>query len=152
MTAPRRRRWPRVLAVVFAVLAVAYLWFFVQAAGPTGDWSIDLAEVRRLAASMQGDKPDAIRVERVGDFKFPNAVIRAGGGWSLRPMQVFAYQLVFPSHAVIVDTALKDPIPGGTIDAASFERLSKAMAQADLIVVAHEHGDHLGGLIVQPNL
>jgi glyoxylase-like metal-dependent hydrolase (beta-lactamase superfamily II) len=141
-----------VLAVIFAVLAVAYLWFFVQASGPGGDWTLDLAEVRRLASSMEGDKPTAIHVERVCDFKFPDAVSHAGGGWTFRPMQVFAYQLVFPTHSVIVDTALKDALPGGTNDMASFERLSKAMAQADLIVVTHEHGDHLGGLIVQPNL
>ena len=152
MNPPRRRRWPRVLAVIGVLLVPAYYWFFIQTPGPSGDWALDLAEVRRLAGTLPGDKPTEVRVERVCDFKFPNAIIRAGAGWSLRPMTMFAYQLVFPTHTAIVDTGQPHPIPGGTLDADAFARVGKGLSAADLVVVTHEHGDHLGGVAAQPNL
>lgn len=151
-TRERRRRWPKVLLGLAVVLSAAYLWFFVQTPAATGDWTLDLAELRRLAQSMEGDRPQQIRVERVAAFKFPGAVIGAGLGWGMRPMVVLSYQLVFPTHTAIIDTALTESLPGGTLDQASFDRVSKALAKSDLIVVTHEHVDHLGGLVVQPNL
>jgi glyoxylase-like metal-dependent hydrolase (beta-lactamase superfamily II) len=150
--ATRRRRWPRVLGVLGVLLGGAYWWLFVQVPAPQGGWWFDLPEVRRLAASIEGDRPRELRVERVQRFQFPHAVVRAGDGWGLLPMEVFSYQLVFPTHTAILDTALTEALPLGTADAASFARVSRAMAAADLIVVTHEHDDHLGGLVEQPNL
>jgi glyoxylase-like metal-dependent hydrolase (beta-lactamase superfamily II) len=152
MSPARRRRWPKVLGTIAVLLVPAYWWLFVQAPEPDGSWTFDLAEVRRLAGSIAGDKPSELRVERVGDFKFPYAIIRSGGGWSTKPMTMFAYQLVFPTHTAIVDTAENKTVPGGTLDAAAFDRVSKALPAADLIVVTHEHSDHLAGLATHPNV
>jgi len=148
----RLKRWQKVLAAIVLALIPTYWWFFVEIPEARGDFGIDLAELRQQAQSLQGDKPQTIRVERVARFKFPGAVARAGDGWGMRPMEVFSYQLVFPTHSAIVDTALHDALPVGSLDQASFDRLSKALSAADLIVVTHEHVDHLGGLTVQPNL
>jgi glyoxylase-like metal-dependent hydrolase (beta-lactamase superfamily II) len=149
---PRRRRWPKVLGVIAVLLVPAYWWLFIQVPGPDGSWTLDLAEVRRLAGTLEGDKPTELRVERVGEFKFPYAVIHTGGSWSLRPMTMFAYQLVFPTHTAIVDTAENKTVPGGTMDTAAFERVTQALPAADLIVVTHEHSDHLGGLATHPKV
>ncbi|MBK7859248.1 MAG: MBL fold metallo-hydrolase [Archangiaceae bacterium] len=152
MNSVRRRRWPRVLGLIAVVLAAAYWWFFVQVPGPRTEWALDVAEVRRLAGSMAGDKPTEVRVERVGTFQFPHAIIESGGGWGMRPMALFSYQLVFPTHRAIIDTAQVEPLPGGANDAAAVTRLQAAMGAADLIVVTHEHGDHLGGLATHPQV
>jgi glyoxylase-like metal-dependent hydrolase (beta-lactamase superfamily II) len=137
-------------------LLLLYGWLFIRPAHPEGDWAVDLGEVRRLAQTIPGDKVTQIRVERPGRFKFPGAVIRAGDGWGLRPMELFSYQLVFPKQSAIVDTAMSPEqaqgMPGCVPDPASFDRISAAMSSASLIVVTHEHGDHLGGLIAQKNL
>jgi hypothetical protein len=123
MKPERRRRWPRILGILFLLLAAAYAWLFIQTPGPDGKWTLDLVEVRRLAGSIEGDKSTELRVERVGDFRFPYAVIRTGGGWSTKPMTMFAFQLVFPTHTAIIDTAENN-----------------------------EHGDHLGGLATHPKV
>jgi glyoxylase-like metal-dependent hydrolase (beta-lactamase superfamily II) len=152
MPSAPRKRWPAVLGLLVPLLAAGYWWLLVQVPAAAGAWTVDLAEARRLAASLPGDRPTELRVERVQQFTFPGAVVRAGAGWGLLPMEVFSYQLVFPTHTAIVDTALAEALPAGTADAASFARVSQALARADLIVVTHEHVDHLGGLVVQPNL
>ena len=141
-----------VLGVLAVVLSGAYYWLILEVPAPPGRWKLDMAEVRRLAQSLPGDRPREIRVERVSDFKFPGAITRAGAGWGWLQMSVYSYQLVFPSHTAIIDTGLNEPIPGGTLDRASYGRVSKALSAADLIVITHEHFDHLGGLVAQPNL
>ena len=148
----RKSRRLKIFVGVTAALLCAYWWFFLEVPAATGNWTLDMTEIRRLAGTLPGDGPRSVRVERVGDFAFPGAIARAGDGWGLRPMAVYSFQLVFSTHTAIVDTALVEPIPGGTIDHASLSRMEKALGAADLIVVTHEHMDHLGGLLAQPNL
>src|SRR5581483_11749554 len=88
----RRRRWPKVLAVFGVVLLALYGWLFVQSPSAKGDWALALAEVRRLAQSIHGEKPARIRFEEVATFAFPNAFVRTGDGWGLHPMAVYSYQ------------------------------------------------------------
>jgi glyoxylase-like metal-dependent hydrolase (beta-lactamase superfamily II) len=40
----------------------------------------------------------------------------------------------------------------GGFDAKSFARMSAALNSASLVIVTHEHTDHIGGLLAQPNL
>lgn len=149
MRRQKRLRW---LAGVIVTLAIAYWWLFVQVPGPGGEWAADVAEWRRLAQSMPGDKPTAVRVERVADFRFPGAIVGVGKGWGMRSMAVYSYQLVFPTRTALIDTALAEALPGGTFDPAAFARVTRAMNEADFIVVTHEHSDHLGGLVAQSNV
>lgn len=71
-------------------------------------------------------------------------------------MPVSSYQLIFPDRTAIIDTAL-DEASGKAADVASFDadaygRMSAALEHAALIVVTHEHMDHLGGLATHKNL
>ena len=46
------------VAVVLLVLAVpAYLWLLVERATPSGVFTLDVAELRRLPNELPGDKP-----------------------------------------------------------------------------------------------
>jgi glyoxylase-like metal-dependent hydrolase (beta-lactamase superfamily II) len=151
------KKWGlRVVIGLLPVLAALYAGLFMVPPSPTGDWNLDLAELRRLAQSIPGDKPTQIRVERTFQFGFPGSIIRAGDGWGLVPMQVLSYQLVFPRHTAIIDSAMTaeqaHALPGSQTDTAALDRLAKGMRAADLILVTHEHVDHLGGLASQPDL
>lgn len=154
-------KWTRRILITLAVLIVgggaAYWWLVLQSGTPSQTYALDMAEVRRLADSMPGDKAGEIRVENVTGFSFPSTVVVAGDGWSNTPMPVFSYQLVFPHSTAIIDTALDKHAEGMAdrlvfFDDAAFARVSKALRSASLIVVTHEHGDHIGGLLVQPDL
>lgn len=154
-------KWTGRILIAFGVIAVvgagAYWWLILESGPPSRSYSIDMGEVRRLADSIPGDKAREIRVEHIGDFTFPANAVVAGDGWDNSAMTVFSYELVFPRSTVIVDTALtekdgKDGGISGTYHQDAYERMSATLRSASLIVVTHEHLDHIGGLLAQANL
>ncbi|HXC55603.1 MAG TPA: MBL fold metallo-hydrolase [Rhizomicrobium sp.] len=152
-------KWLRRFLIALAILAVlgggAYYWLFLESGAPASSYTIDMAQVRRLAESMPGDKVREIRVERIESSAFPAIAVVAGDGWSPTPMTMFSYELVFPASLTVVDTGMPEGSAkqgGMTFDAAAFARMSKTLSAASLIVVTHEHDDHVGGLLAQPNL
>ncbi len=103
-----------------------------------------------------GEKAREIRVENPTAFTFPSTAVVAGDGWAATPMPVFSYQLVFADNAAIIDTAMgeAEARQNGVVfyDKASFARIGAALKSASLILVTHEHSDHIGGLLAQPGL
>jgi len=148
------RRTLKVLGVVLVLLGIAYYWFLVEDHAPGGgQFNIDVAELRRLANSFPGTKPQAIGVEQVAVYRFPAAAVMAGENWKMLDIPVFSYQL---DHSMIIDTAMDEKLSkdagASSFDAAAYRRMSKGLAQASLILLTHEHPDHIGGLTVQPDL
>src|SRR6185295_19140093 len=110
----------------------------------------NLTEMRRLADAVPGPKAREVHAEHVVKFAFPATAIVAGDGWDNSAMTVFSYELVFADKTMIIDTAMS-PNQASTLGNANFDtkayaRLSNALKSASLIVVTHEHGDHIGGL------
>jgi glyoxylase-like metal-dependent hydrolase (beta-lactamase superfamily II) len=154
------KRWLRYTLLALCGLLVlasgAYYWFVVESHVPDGaEFALDIDEVRRLAASIPGDRALAIEAEAIGVFKPPAAFVVAGDSWKPSDLPVYSYRVVFPQTSVIIDTALNNELAGGNLDsfdAAAFARMQAAMAQSSLILLTHEHSDHIGGLTTHPNL
>jgi len=154
-------KWLKRIGYVLLALIVAsipaYWWLLVESHGasPAGH-AIDIAEIRQLADAQPGAKPQAIRVETVAHLSAPRTFVVAGDGWQRFDLPVSSYELVYPDHLAIVDTALDAGIArdmgASRFDRAAFARMSGALARAALIVVTHEHPDHVGGLLAQPDL
>lgn len=147
--------WTLGLAVLLGGL---YGWFAVDSRMPAdADFALDLAELRRLADSIPGDRPTDIRYEKVTAFSFPAAMITAGDSWDTQEMEVFAYQLVYPNHTAMIDSAMDRSLaqPDFLIpwyDEAAQGRVQRALEQASLILITHEHSDHSGGVLRHPQL
>lgn len=145
----------KVLAVLVVIGAGAYYWELGQSPAPDGRFDLDMSEVRRLAGSIAGSKPLDIRVEHVADFRAPAAAMVAGDGWHQETMQALSYQLVYPDHTVILDTAMNEA-QSKTLGAVSafyrdaYDRMVQGMSYAQLILLTHEHPDHIGGLADHP--
>jgi glyoxylase-like metal-dependent hydrolase (beta-lactamase superfamily II) len=147
-------RWALVATLL---LACAYYWLLIESHVPGAEsFTIDMPQVRRLANSASGDKPSAIHVEQVAAFEFPGIGVMAGDSWARRKLPVFSYQLIYPGHTAIIDTAidpkLTKPMHAAEFDSAAYARMSKALDAASLILITHEHPDHIGGLTAQPDL
>lgn len=140
-----------------AVVSVAYWWLLVEShTVAPGDHAIDIAQVRRLADAQPGEKPRVIRVETVAHLAAPATIVVAGSRWQTTDLPVSTYQLDYGDHTVMVDAALDEPMSKAmsarSFDGAAYARMGNALARAALIVVTHEHPDHVGGLLAQPDL
>jgi glyoxylase-like metal-dependent hydrolase (beta-lactamase superfamily II) len=144
------------LCALLVIAGASYYWFFVESHVPGGaDFALDIGEVRRLAAAAPGDQPIAVEVEGVGRFKPPAAFVVAGDNWKPSDLPVYSYRVVYPQTSAIIDTALNSELGGGNLasfDAAAFARIQAAIGQSTLIVLTHEHSDHIGGLTTHQNL
>lgn len=144
------------LALVVASIP-AYWWLLVEThrASPAS-YSIDIAEVRRLADAQAGEKPRLVRVETVAHLSAPQAFVVAGDSWRSIDLPVSSYELVYRDHLAVLDTALNADIAtsmsASTFDRAAYSRMSGALIHAAVIIVTHEHPDHVGGLLAQPDL
>jgi glyoxylase-like metal-dependent hydrolase (beta-lactamase superfamily II) len=122
-----------------------------------GGFAFDIKEVRQLADSIPGLLPREVRFEHVMNFNAPAAVVMTGDGWSQKTLWGIAYQLIYSDRTVIIDTAMSagQAKELGTISAhyaPAYDRLIKAMSDASIIVLTHEHPDHIGGLAVHREL
>jgi glyoxylase-like metal-dependent hydrolase (beta-lactamase superfamily II) len=139
-----------------AIAGVAYYWLIVESHVPAAlDYRLDIGEIRRLANETPGDKPLAIEVEEVAAFEFYATAIVAGDGWDQRRLPVYSYRVVYPQSSIIVDTALNQEIGAQglvSFDPSAYERMQAALSTASIIVVTHEHMDHIGGLAAHPQL
>ena len=150
----RLARW----LIVLVMLGAGYWWAFVDGSLPDdASFNLDIAEVRKLADAMPGDKPTRVRYENVAAFRFFSGMLVAGDGWSASWMPVYSYQVTYPDHTAIIDSAFaqKDGPPEfitKMYDGAAYDRVEQALTKASLIVVTHEHEDHIGGVMAHPNL
>ena len=144
--------------VSLIVLVALYWWFAVDSRMPAdANFPLDMAQVRQLADSLPGEKPTQVRYENVAAFRFFSGMIVAGDGWSSSAMPVYSYQVIYPDHTAIIDSAFDrasgppDFITTSYNDAA-YQHLQQALNKASLIVITHEHMDHIGGALKSPNL
>ena len=155
--------WLRRLTIAFGLLAAAgasaYYWLIIESHMPfNGSYTIDIAELRKLADEKPGAKPMEIRVETVGTITFPKTAVVAGDGWEPTELPVSAYQLVYPDQTAMIDTAYdavsasKADAHNSDFDTSAYQRIVAALNKASLIVITHEHWDHAATLFAQPNL
>lgn len=140
------------------VVAGLYWWLWLDNRVPAGaDFALDLVEVRRLAETIPGAKPDDIRYEKVTAFTFPQAMVAAGEPWAGTEIPVYSFQLRYPDRSIVIDTAMdrslaKPAFMVPYFDDAAYLRVEQALDRASQIVITHEHMDHIGGLARHPRL
>ena len=153
----RQRKALFAVGLLVAILGAAYYWFFIESPGLAGRFDIDINEVRRLAGSIPGEKPREIRYEHVMDFKTPDAATVTGAGWSQSTLWGVAFQLRYSDHTAILETTMngEQAKASGMVTGyypEAYGRVIQAMSKASLILVTHEHADHIGGLAAHPEL
>ena len=147
-----KARW---FAVALLVLASSY----PAGAQPqnTPPWSADLGAIRRVAVSIPGASPTRVNVIKIAESRrTKNFAVR---GMPNQPsvQARTAYQVVYPGGSIMIDAGMDTQVHrffGRGVEEPYFpeqaEQLERALRAARAIVLTHEHGDHVGGIIRSP--
>jgi len=148
------------LAVLVAGAFAAGSYLLAREEVPAeSSYQIDLARLRELAASLPGPLPVRLNHELVARAHLPRAAVFAGESFDPHPMIHGAYQIRYRNGFVVVDAALSPETferdvarsEDDVYNALGWEVLTTALERADIIVVTHEHSDHLDGIASHPS-
>jgi glyoxylase-like metal-dependent hydrolase (beta-lactamase superfamily II) len=118
-------------------------------------FTIDMDEVRKLAAAG-GTLPVEVRSLVIAEGSFPAWMVVAGAGGGKAPMTFAAYQVVYPDKTVVIDSCAGRaafeamPFPLKDFSDGNYEVLQESLRNASLVLITHEHFDHIGGIATSP--
>jgi glyoxylase-like metal-dependent hydrolase (beta-lactamase superfamily II) len=122
----------------------------------TSSYVLDLVEIRRLAASVPGERPLRVNHEEVAEASLPSGAVFAGQSlFTPHPMTHGAYQVVYSDGFGVIDSAFDEATlhkmsPGAVFASEAYATIEHALGHAKWIVITHEHVDHLGGIARYP--
>src|SRR5436190_6503280 len=117
-----------------------------------------LAQVRSAAMAIPGDLPTSINYQKYAASVRKWKDLVEGGGDDNATMARTAFQVEYAQGYIMVDAGMdravhhffekNGPQP---FDDSAANRVAVAVQQAKLIIVTHEHGDHIAGTIRNAN-
>lgn len=147
------RRFNIFLVLVALLLGAPYYWYFIDNGGSdVAARRLDIAELRRLANGLPGEAPYAIEVEMPAFRRVPGTLMVAGAGIKRRLVGYMSFRLpVRGGKPVVIESGMN--AAGAKANAAEqFKpevqaRIERNLDEAGLILVTHEHPDHLAALV-----
>ncbi|HEY7301350.1 MAG TPA: MBL fold metallo-hydrolase [Xanthobacteraceae bacterium] len=113
-----------------------------------------LTHIRAAAKSVPGPLPASINFIKIAESHRPLSQIIAGGSQQDYVSARTAFQVVFPGGSVMIDSGMDETVHKffgfGRVEPYWPDRnaiLQQALKAARLIVITHEHGDHIAGVI-----
>ena len=139
-----------------AVLAAA---FAAPVHGQVSDYPEDLLErVRQAADDVPGAPPESINFIKFAESHRTFAAVIEGGTDEPFVSARTAFQVVYPDGSLMIDAGMDEAVHrfyGFGRDEPywpdRYDRVQAALAAANLIVVTHEHGDHVAGILRGPD-
>lgn len=120
----------------------------------TPPWHADLAEIRQAAGLIPGPRPLRVNVIKFAESRRTKNFAVKGLPAEPSVQARTAYQIVYADGTIMVDTGMDlatHRFFGRGVEEPYFPeanaRVAQALQKAKAIVVTHEHGDHIGGLI-----
>ena len=128
---------------------------FAQSAVPA--WAVRLDVIRSVASMIPGQRPQRLNVVKFAESRRPKNFSVKGAPADPSVQARTAFQVVYTGGTVMVDAGMDQQVHrffGRGIeepyDTGAFTQLERALKAAKLIVVTHEHGDHVAGVIHGP--
>jgi glyoxylase-like metal-dependent hydrolase (beta-lactamase superfamily II) len=120
-------------------------------------WTADIADIRRAAGLIPGARPTVLNFLKFAESRRTKNFSVQGAPATPSVQARTAFQVIYPDSYVMVDAGMDQTVHDffgrGTkepYDAAAAAQVAKAVAGARMIVVTHEHGDHVAGVIRGP--
>jgi len=128
-----------------------------QAPGQPPAWTADLAAIRKVAAMIPGPRPMRINVVKFAESRRSRKFSLKGAPDEPSVQARTAYQVVYSQGTIMVDAGMDEQVHKffgrGVVEPyypEAAKRVEKAVRGAMEIVVTHEHGDHVAGVIHTP--
>ena len=125
-----------------------------SAADSTPPWHADLAEIRQTAGMIPGPRPLRVNVIKFAESRRTKNFAVKGLPAEPSVQARTAYQIVYADGTIMVDTGMDlatHRFFGRGVEEPYFPeaeaRVAQALEKAKAIIVTHEHGDHIGGLV-----
>ena len=135
-------------------LCAAFLIPTASAEEPTPPWHADIAEIRQTAGMMPGPRPLRINVIKFAESRRTKNFAVKGLPAEPSVQARTAYQIVYADGTIMVDTGMDlatHKFFGRGVEEPYFPeaeaQVAQALQKAKAIIITHEHGDHVGGLI-----
>lgn len=112
-----------------------------------------LTEARAIARAVPGDLPRAIHYLRFGEGKVPLSATVQDAGDELVNAVYAVFQIRYPHGWIMIDAGVDreaEPDTTFTIWKEQYDRVQRGLREANLILVTHEHHDHVTGVIRTP--
>jgi len=146
-------QWEWIVIISIVVLSIAFaMLFYVSPVPKRSTYSLNMDSIRKLAASMPGALPQRVNMLTVGETSVPLMFTTAGAGFSSTSMVYTSYQIVYPDHTIAVDSNMSAKDAGANFNQEKFDAQQAALRDAELILLTHEHYDHIGGITASPYL
>jgi glyoxylase-like metal-dependent hydrolase (beta-lactamase superfamily II) len=147
-------------ALVRTILAASWLVAAASVAAPAGTAAQTptftdavLEKARAASRAVPGDLPRALRVLPFAEFKTPLSGAVGGAGDEQVDGVYTAFQVRYLHGWIMVDAGVDREVETDTsvtIHQDRYQRIQEALRGASLIVVTHEHHDHVAGVIHTP--
>lgn len=121
-------------------------------------WTADIAEIRQTSRLIPGHLPIRLNLLKFAESRRTKNFSVKGAPASPSVQARTAFQVVYPDAYVMVDAGMDPDVhrffgrgveePYDTHAAAD---VARAVRGARLILVTHEHGDHVGGVVRSPD-
>jgi len=141
------------LGTVIAAVLIAPL----GAQNPAPAWSANITDVRRVAGLTPGRRPLRINVVKFAESRRTKNFSIKGAPTVPSVQARTAFQVVYPDGTLMIDAGMDQQVHNffgrGVVepyDTDAGKQVERAVKAAKLIVVTHEHGDHVGGVIHTP--
>jgi glyoxylase-like metal-dependent hydrolase (beta-lactamase superfamily II) len=112
-----------------------------------------LARARAAARVVPGDLPHSVHYLKFAEFKTPLSGAVEGAGDEVVEGAYTVFQVRYSQGWIMVDAGVDREVETDTsvtIDQDRYQRVQEALRGANLILVTHEHHDHVAGVIHTP--
>jgi glyoxylase-like metal-dependent hydrolase (beta-lactamase superfamily II) len=140
---------------VFFITILAAFAFHIpsEAQGPAA-WTASLADIQRTAELIPGARPLRLNVVKFAESRRTKNFSVQGAPVEPSVQARTAFQVVYADGTVMVDTGMPVAVHrffGRGVeepyDDTAARQVEEAVARARLVVVTHEHGDHIAGVV-----
>ena len=122
---------------------------------PTAAYSPELlAELRAAADDVPGAAPQEIHYLKIAESHRLRSAVLEDGSSERYVLARTAFQVVYPAGTLMIDSGMDRDVHGffGGGEEEPYwqdrnDRVQQALRNANLIVITHEHGDHVAGVI-----